>query len=328
MKTNLLLLITVISLFSLSTFSQIAVDCNGKVGIGGYGINAAYNLNVPSLIITAGAYYSDIIIKDNPNNFGSRAIYPSQDFGGEVGISTKRFGNIYARNHYATSTLLTSDKRLKENFRTIDQPLNKLLQMNGQKYDFISQETDTVKDVKEKQKKLRLEKNRLGFIAQDLEKILPDAVFYFEDEDRYYIDYNAIIPVIVEAMKEQQTIIQELKDNMASMEAKYSINTLKSASIIPGESDNITDSKATLDQNAPNPFSQTTTIGYTLNEKVQNAMICIYDMNGAQLKCIPLELSVQGKITINGNEFKAGMYMYSLITDGQLIDTKRMILTD
>jgi len=327
MKTNLLLLITFISLFSFSSFSQIKVDCNGNVGIGIFDINPAYPLTLNNVIFKSGGTQSDLIINYDPNLYG-KAIYPSVNNNCRLGLSTKQFFAIYAKNYYANSSLFTSDKRLKENFRTIDQPLNKLLQMNGQKYDFISQGTDTIKDVKEKLKRLRLEKNRLGFVAQDLEKILPDAVFYFEDEDRYYIDYNAIIPVIVEAMKEQQTIIQELKDNMASMEAKYSNNTLKSASIIPGESDNITDSKATLDQNAPNPFSQTTTIGYTLNEKVQKAMICIYDMNGAQLKCIPLELSVHGNITINGNELKAGMYMYSLITDGQLIDTKRMILTN
>ena len=327
MKTNLFLLITFISLFSFSAFSQIKVDCNGKVGIG-YDIDPAYALTLSSVIFKTGGGYPDLIMGPNPSGTQSRTIYPTLTNTGTLGVLTNQFYAIYAKYHYANGVLLTSDKRLKENFRTIDHPLDKLLQMNGQKQDFISQVTDTIKDVKEEQKQLRLEKNRLGFVAQDLEKILPDAVFYFEDEDRYYIEYNAIIPVIVEAMKEQQAIIQELKDNMAAIEANNSNNTLKSASIAPGESDNITDSKATLDQNTPNSFSQTTTIGYTLNEKVQKAMICIYDMNGAQLKCIPLELSLHGNITINGNEFKAGMYMYSLITDGQLIDTKRMILTD
>ena len=56
-------------------------------------------------------------------------------------------------------------------------------------------------------------------------------------------------------------------------------------------------------------------------------MICIYDMNGTQLKCIPLNINGYGNITINGSELKAGMYIYTLIDDGQLIENKRMILT-
>jgi hypothetical protein len=34
-----------------------------------------------------------------------------------------------------------------------------------------------------------------------------------------------------------------------------------------------------------------------------------------------------GNITVQGSEFKAGMYLYALIADGKVIDTKRMILT-
>jgi len=51
-------------------------------------------------------------------------------------------------------------------------------------------------------------------------------------------------------------------------------------------------------------------------------------MNGTQLKSIPLNQKGNGSITINGSELKAGMYMYTLITDRQVVDTKRMILTD
>lgn len=153
---------------------------------------------------------------------------------------------------------------------------------------------------------------------------MPEAVFYFKDEDRYYIDYNAIIPVIVEAMKEQQARIEELNNVISNC---CNAN-LKSASLIPGATQSVDPVKTELYQNTPNPFSQTTTISYSLADNVQKAMICIYDMNGAQLKCFPLNITTTGRITINGNELKPGMYMYSLITDGQLIDTKRMVLTN
>ena len=57
-------------------------------------------------------------------------------------------------------------------------------------------------------------------------------------------------------------------------------------------------------------------------------MLNIYDMSGAQLKSIPLIQKGNGELTISSGEFKSGMYMYSLIADGKVIDTKRLILTD
>ena len=191
---------------SFGAFAQLKVGSTGKVGIG-VDPDANYNLCLETAVFkTTGGTYPDLIISNDPIAIG-RAMYPSINNQCKLGISSKQFNTIYATYHYANTTLLTSDKRLKENFRNIDKPLEKLLQMSGQKYNFISQGTDTIKNVNEKQRQMRFETDRLGFVAQDLEKILPEAVFYFKDEDRYYIDYNAIIPVIVEAMKEQQAKI-------------------------------------------------------------------------------------------------------------------------
>jgi hypothetical protein len=87
-------------------------------------------------------------------------------------------------------------------------------------------------------------------------------------------------------------------------------------------------SKVRLFQNNQNPFSEVTDIGYYLPETVSKAMICIYDMNGKQLKCYNINSNGNGFITIDGNELQAGMYMYTLIADGKVVDTKRMILTN
>ena len=46
-----------------------------------------------------------------------------------------------------------------------------------------------------------------------------------------------------------------------------------------------------------------------------------------QLKSYPLVQRGKGNVTINGSELTAGMYLYALIADGKVIDTKRMILT-
>ena len=86
-------------------------------------------------------------------------------------------------------------------------------------------------------------------------------------------------------------------------------------------------SEISLSQNNPNPFSRDTEIKMVLPERTVAANIIVYNLEGKQLK----ELLVKGRghtsVTILGNELSAGMYIYALVVDGKVIDTKRMILT-
>jgi len=91
--------------------------------------------------------------------------------------------------------------------------------------------------------------------------------------------------------------------------------------------DNIEEGKATLYQNNPNPFSEKTEIRFLLPESVNAATLYIYDMQGTQLKSIPVQQRGNGSVVIHGSELQAGMYLYALTADGQEVDTKRMMLT-
>ena len=82
-----------------------------------------------------------------------------------------------------------------------------------------------------------------------------------------------------------------------------------------------------LEQNSPNPFNISTTIAFYLPTSIAEASIYIYDMNGGQIKSYPINTRGNGSIIIQGSELAAGMYLYALIADGKVIDTKRMILT-
>lgn len=57
------------------------------------------------------------------------------------------------------------------------------------------------------------------------------------------------------------------------------------------------------------------------------AFICIYNLNGQQLKRYPLT-EADGTITVSASELSAGIYIYSLIINNQEVDSKRMILTE
>jgi hypothetical protein len=281
-------------------------------------------LNVPSAIFKAGGGYPDLILGPNPSATQTRAIYPSVDNAGILGWSTRRFSSVYAVTFHGTLNAPTSDKRLKENFRPIENPLDKILRLNGQKYDFINKGNESFKNEKEKKRDNRIHMNRLVFISQDVEKIIPEAVFHFEDDDCYYLDYNAIIPVIVEAMKEQQEQIETLQNEITNCcQAKT-----KSASIIGVDDGFSKIQTAKLFQNTPNPFSNETTIRFEIPENVLNAQLHICNMTGTLLKTINIHKTGNGRENIQANEFNAGMYLYSLVCDGKIVDTKQMMLTE
>ena len=242
-------------------------------------------------------------------------IYPIVHNNALLGLSTNQYYQIRGQYHYATSTLLTSDIRLKENFRSIDQPLMKIMQLSGKKYDFIKEKSDSIGTDAVKENKNKLKMNRLGFIAQEVESIVPEAVFYEKDDDAYYIDYNAIILVIVETMKEQQGIIEALESRIEKLEGNASKE--KSATV------NDSSIPATLDQNIPNPFSANTTI----NMHLTKAVLYIYTMQGKQIQKLNINELGNTSATIDGYSLKAGMYLYTLIADGKEVDTKKMILT-
>ena len=84
---------------------------------------------------------------------------------------------------------------------------------------------------------------------------------------------------------------------------------------------------AFLMQNNPNPFTSEAEIKMTLPENVGQATIMIYSLEGKQMKNIQVNGRGDVSVKISGNELSAGMYLYALIADGKVVDSKRMILT-
>ncbi len=81
-----------------------------------------------------------------------------------------------------------------------------------------------------------------------------------------------------------------------------------------------------MNKSIPNPFTNTTTIGYTLPQKFTSAQIVITDKSGNTLKAIKIAANGKGSVTIDASTLSSGAYQYSLIVDGRLIDTKQMVL--
>ncbi len=117
---------------------------------------------------------------------------------------------------YSTSTLLCSsysDVRLKNGIETIQNALNKIMQIEAVEYDWNKNLDDGLYEYFEKQKKL----HTIGLIAQNVRMIFPEVVRM--NPDGYYsIDYKKLNAVLVESIKEQIVLIDEIDKELDYLE--------------------------------------------------------------------------------------------------------------
>ena len=82
-----------------------------------------------------------------------------------------------------------------------------------------------------------------------------------------------------------------------------------------------------LEQNTPNPFANITVIRYFIPEGFNNVLINIYSQEKILLKSHSVSSHGKGEITIQAGMFSAGSYLYELVIDSKVIESKKMILT-
>lgn len=207
----------------------------------------------------------------------------------------------------ATSLVTPSDMRLKTNVETLDnEAINNLL-----KLDIISYNYKT--EVQEN----KVSNRHYGLSAQELKEIYPDLVY--EGQDGYLgVNYVELVPVLIRA-------IQELKEEIDGLRGQ---NATRRSATRESTTDvgKVASKRNILYQNTPNPFNGQTVIRFQLAENVSDAAICIFDMQGKMLREYPVSSTTES-VSVNGYELGQGMFLYSLIVNGQEIDTKKMIIT-
>ena len=164
--------------------------------------------------------------------------------------------------------------------------------------------------------------DRFGFLAQNVKEVFPELV-HTDKAGYMYVDYIGLIPILVQSINELSARLEAVtgekqEDGTPVMQApqQAALSEIEAGMNAPK-----------LYQNAPNPWNSETVIRYLLPQEVKQAVIYIYDMQGAQIKSIPAQGRGESQVTINGHDLKAGMYLYALVADGTLIDSKQMILT-
>ena len=83
--------------------------------------------------------------------------------------------------------------------------------------------------------------------------------------------------------------------------------------------------EAYMSQNEPNPFSGEAEIKYQVPHSAISTYIGIYNLNGLQIQQYPLQKGA-GIVTISAGNLSSGIYIYSLIIDGEEVETRRMVV--
>ena len=324
------------------TGKTLTLDAAGNVGIG---ITPEYKLHVLGNTCLRGPLrldgWTDILF-DWTGESGGVAIYPETNGHLQLGKSGNGIWKIFAHSVNSLIFPATSDEKVKENIRRLDNPIEKIKQISAYRYYF---KREILPDSLSSKTLSNLMKEQIGFIAQELEQEFPELVYAPDSIDQYYsINYNGMIPVLLEAIKEQQIQIENLQEQIDAccqqnpaysppknpsenneQEEIQNESPLKSTSV--GGSNILDVATARLFQNTPNPFSANTEIRFEIPQNTTSAKLLIHDMQGGEIKSYAISQRGSGSIIINGFELPAGMYMYTLLVNNTIVDTKKMILT-
>lgn len=232
-------------------------------------------------------------------------------YGGAANIAVGNFTPTYRLDVLGyvrgNQYLLGSDRRFKSKIRQIDNAMTLVNELQGKFYSFSDQRLSGID---------KKEVSTYGFIAQDVQAILPELVF--EDKEGYLsMNYDGIIPVLTEALKEKHLEIEALEKRISLLEERLEYTT----------SNNLQSDRNYIKQNRPNPFDRESVIQVNIKSSVGKAIVYFFDMSGKMIKDIDINQRGTQDVVISANTLQAGMYYYTLVCDGQEIDTKKMIVT-
>lgn len=246
---------------------------------------------------------------------------------------------------YYTSLWQPSDQNFKQNIVQLENAMDKLGRLQGVSYRMnmaqnpmmgnqLSLNTLNVEMQNTVQEVATDTTRHMGFIAQELKEVFPELVTN-DSEGNLYVDYVSLIPVIVEALKEQQTVIEaqaakieELNDAVEAIENPLFPSSRQAQLTTNNQAASAESAiNAFLYQNTPNPFGHSTEIRYFLPAGTTGANLCIFNLQGLLIKTYPIEGSGEGAVEIYSSDLgNPGMYIYSLLIGGKEVDTKRMIV--
>ena len=149
-----------------------------------------------------GYYYADGQYTGAPP--GVAFVIGNGDVDTSNGLAGSNPSNAFIVNYDGSATLsgdltINSDARLKSNIISLGSTLAKLMQIDGKSYTMKSNERES----------------KIGLLAQDVAKVLPELVKMSDDSDgTLSVNYQGLIPVLINAIKEQQKEIKAIRNRI------------------------------------------------------------------------------------------------------------------
>ena len=170
-------------------FGMLAIGVNNSVGLGVTTIDPD---NIEGYYHVNGEYIGDP---------GVAFVIGNGDLNSTNGLAGDNASNAFVVNYDGSATLsgeltIESDARLKSNIISLGSTLAKLLLIDGKSYKIKTNEAEL----------------KIGLLAQDVQKSFPELVKTTNDSDQTLsVNYQGMIPVLINAIKEQQKQINELR---------------------------------------------------------------------------------------------------------------------
>lgn len=264
--------------------------------------------------------------------FGKNGIYLNSIDNKTIASFDVSKGDIFNFNTSISSDrlLVSSENTEIKDIEELDFSLAALKQINPISYNTVSPNSNyTCADSKSQIDKdnfsrfysdKQVQSTRFGFMPEDIEVLFPELV-YTDADGQKYIDYIGLIPVLFKALNDMQIKLDNIENSTIQSAPKKNVSY--SAGI-----ENFPIDEYKLFQNSPNPFNTETTITFTLGDNTENAAIRIYDLQGLQKAVYPIAPNGGNAITFDRLSLPAGIYIYSLVANDNIIDSKRMVITD
>lgn len=258
---------------------------------------------------------------------------------GQGGSTGNSWAGYFAGPITANQIALLSDANFKTNFSDEVPGIDLLSQLNVKSYEFRHEEYPDMQLPTGTQ---------YGLIAQEVQELLPNQVreaskpdlideqtgeVISEGTEHLVMDYISLIPILIKSVQEQQALIQaqqqqiealtNLVNDCCASDAKNNQYPVDAPSGPTGFKLDI--EQPTLDQNVPNPFTQTTTVTYRLPEAAF-ARLKVVDARGMLVQVITEGSQATGeyKVMYDGSALAPGTYFFILEVNGQEI-VKRAI---
>lgn len=145
------------------------------------------------------------------------------------------------------------------------------------------------------------------------------ALIIEDAQGNEYVNYTQLVPILVQAIKELKTELDDLKEAVASS------GTRKVNAATNIATNTLDEGRGSISQNTPNPFTGQSTVRVSVPDDASDAYVDILTLNGASVKRIPVSNGLS-EVSLSSFDFAPGTYLYTLVVNGKVTETRRMIV--